>query len=86
MRAFKDVVVKDTHDNTITVRQSSAVHCMGPAGSSDGPFAWIFIKDNKGEQAKMHLGHLQSVSPHMTPKQARQLAKALIKFADWAEK
>ena len=37
------------------------------------PHVWIFCK---------HMGRLQARSPHLTPAQARRVAKALLRFAN----
>lgn len=62
---------KDSYGSTVTVQESSAAmrSCC-----------WVFVKNHKGEDALIHLGQLQGVSPHLTKPQAKRLANALLKF------
>ena len=46
------------------------------------PHVWIFCKHQAGQQAIEHMGRLQARSPHLTPAQARRVAKALLRFAN----
>lgn len=44
---------------------------------------WIFADlDGNGEQPPHHLGKCASCAPHLSPSQARRVAKALLRFAD----
>jgi hypothetical protein len=63
----------DIYDQTVSVVESS---------SAEGPRVWVFCKDKDGREAIEHLGQLQARSPHLTPAQARRVAKALLRFAD----
>lgn len=65
--------VKDSRGATIRVQESSAC---------GGPFAYVFVKNEKGEEAYIHMGQLCAVSPHLTQAHARKLARLLLRFAD----
>lgn len=66
---------KDTHGNTVTVKESSAAmkHCV-----------WIFVKNKNGADGVWDnaTGQYISASPHLSKAQAKRLAKALLKFAE----
>lgn len=63
----------DTYDNQVRVQESSA---------GCGPRVWIFSNNAQGESAIIHLGSPQACTPHLDPKQAREVARALLEFAD----
>lgn len=66
---------KDSYGNAVTVQESSSANRA----------CWIFVKNKDGKDVVDCIGALdnrQSVSPHLTPAQARRLAKALLKFAE----
>jgi hypothetical protein len=67
--------IEDAYANRIRVQTSSSVE----------PRAWIFVKNEHGEDGIFHLGRWQGASPHLSPSQARRLAKALLRFADDAD-
>ena len=65
-RGFEDFArFKDTHGNTVTVRESSA---------DGGPFVWVFCHH---EDAGVHTDN----APHLDKLQALKLAQALTDFA-----
>lgn len=64
----------DTYDNQVRVQESSAACEPGRV--------WIFTKDSDGHSAIIHLGEPLARSPHLDPKQAREVARALLEFAD----
>lgn len=64
---------KDSRRNKIRIQQSS---------SATQEAVWIFVENEKGEEAYVHLGQMHAVSPHLTKAQARRVAKALLRFAD----
>jgi len=66
---------KDTYKNTITIQESSAA-CR--------PRCWIFVhnKDGLAGSWDASTGSYISVAAHLSPSQARRVAKALLKFAD----
>jgi hypothetical protein len=64
---------KDSRNNVVRIQESS---------SAAGPHVWIFTNDRDGRDAIIHLGQPHSVSPHLTPAQARRVAQALERFAD----
>lgn len=61
----------DTYGNEVRVQESSAACARR---------CWIF-SNRDGKDAHIHLGEPQAFSPHLSPEQARRLAKALLKFA-----
>ncbi len=66
---------KDTYGSTIRVQESSSVSRA----------CWVFVTNRDGKDVVDCIGardNRQSVSPHLSPAQARLLAKALLKFAD----
>lgn len=64
---------KDRYQQTISVQESSIAteHCC-----------WIFTKYPEGGDSKVHMGNTVVATPHLTKKQARMLANALLRFAD----
>ena len=71
--------VTDDRGNVISVRNSSA---------SDQPRAWVFIRDRDGSVGAPCEDTPDGVRipvPHLAATQARELAAALLRFADDAE-
>lgn len=67
-------VVVDSHGNTITARQSSA---MG------GPYVWLFTRNAEGhDHAVGATEHVVAATPHLTVGQAVELVAALQRFID----
>ncbi len=66
---------KDTYRNTIRVQESS---------SAEGARCWVFAYYPDGSMFSINpnSGECFTASPHLSPGQARRLAKALLKFAD----
>ena len=64
---------KDSRKNKIRIQESS---------SAEGSYCWIFVEDSSGQDAIIHLGKPQSISPHLSKKQAKRIANALLRFAD----
>ena len=62
----------DTYGNSVVVQESGSVlrRC------------WLFCKTSAGEQVILHLGRHCAISPHLSPANARRVAKALLRFAD----
>lgn len=65
--------LQDAYGRIVRVQRSS---------SAEGRYCWLFCKNRMGEEGSFHLGKWQSFSPHLTPAQARRIAKALLRFAD----
>lgn len=65
---------KDSRGNTVRIQESS---CAARA-------VWIFVHNAEDKEVIEHLGKHMAVSPHLSPAQARRVAKALLKFADGA--
>lgn len=63
----------DGYRNEVRVQESS---------SAEGRFVWVFCKPAEGS---MFEEHEKSPAPHLTPAQARRVAKALLRFADGAK-
>ena len=59
----------DSYHNEVRVQESS---------NAEGRFVWVFCSPSKGST----FGESDSPSPHLTPAQARRVAKALLKFAE----
>lgn len=74
---------EDSRGNMIRVQQSSA---CGDEDFNARDFCWVFAHNPFGEDAIIHLGRPQSISPHLTKGQARRLANALLAFCDDASK
>ena len=62
---------KDTYDQDVRVQESS---------SAEGRRCWIFCQKD-GRDGLIHLGEWQAYSPHLSPKQALRVARALTRFA-----
>ena len=69
----------DQHGNEVRLQRSSAI---GPRA------AYLFTHFEDGTDHRPHPpspGGIIVANPYLSPKQARRLAKALLKFADGAE-
>jgi len=62
----------DTYGHTVRVQKSSSAGVRR---------CWLFCEDD-GKDCIFHLGNWQALSPHLSPAQARRMAKALLRFAD----
>lgn len=64
--------IVDTHDQIVTVQSSSSIDAA----------CWIFCRDREGFDRfdKVKPGGVRS--PHLSPRQAKRLARMLIKWAE----
>lgn len=71
--------IKDTYENKITVQESSAA-C--------GARCWIFVhnRDDQDGVWDEATGKWISAAAHLSPRQAKLIAKALLKFAEESER